>query len=107
MATKHKSSKAKAPQKANAKTVKKAAKPPAKPSKQKTKPAAKTSAKLSRPAPAKAKAVAKAKGKIPPVSAAKAGARSTNVRVPSKQSAGAMAALEAGIKLMYAGDYGK
>ena len=111
MATKHKSSKAKAPQKAKAKAVKKPARPSTKPSKQKTKPAAKSSAKLSSPAPAKAKAVGKARVRKPTAlskSAAKVGAaRSTTVRVPSKQSAGAMTALEAGIKLMYAGDYGK
>jgi len=106
MATKHKSSKAKAPDKAKSKPVKRASKPPSKPSKQKAKPAVKPSAKLSRPAPSKAKAVAKAvKGKKP--AAAKVGARSTNVRVPSQQFAGAVAALESGIKLMYAEDYAK
>jgi tetratricopeptide (TPR) repeat protein len=105
MATKHKSSKAKAPQKAKSKPIEKSSKTPSKPSKQKAKSAVKPSAKLSRPAP-KAKAVAKAvKGKKP--AAAKIGARSTNVREPSKQFAGAVAALESGIKLMYAEDYGK
>src|SRR5947207_806611 len=102
MATKHKSSKAKAPQKAKPKPVKKLAKPSVKPSKQKTKSAAKPSAKLSRPAAAKAKAVVRGKKPV-----AKVGARSTNVRVPTKQYAAAGAALESGIKLMYAEDYGK
>jgi tetratricopeptide (TPR) repeat protein len=110
MATKHKSSKAKAPQKAKAKPVKKSASHSVKPSKQKIKSAAKSSAKLTRPAPAKAKTVTKAKGKKPAAlskSGARVGARSTNVRVPSQQFAGAVTALEAGIKLMYAEDYGK
>jgi len=108
MATKHKSSKAKTPVKAKPKSVKKPVKPSVKSSKQKVTSVAKPSAKLSRPSPAKAKAVAK--GKKPAVSskaAAKIGARSTNVRIPSKQFAGAVAALESGIKLMYAEDYGK
>jgi tetratricopeptide (TPR) repeat protein len=106
MATKHKSSKAKAPEKAKGKPIKRSSKPPSKPLKQKAKPAVKPSAKLSRPAPSKAKAVAKTvKGKKPAV--AKVGARSTNVRLPSKQFAGAVAALESGIKLMYAEDYAK
>jgi tetratricopeptide (TPR) repeat protein len=109
MATKHKSTKAKASRNAKAKPVKELAKAPSKPSKQTTKPVAKNSAKLSRPAPVKAKAVAKATGKktSQSKSATKVGARSTNVRVPSKQFAGAVTALEAGIKLMYAEDYGK
>lgn len=110
MATKHKSSKAKAPKKAKPKPVQKKAKAPVKSSKQKKNPAPKPSAKVSKPAPAKAKAVAKgqkpkpaAKSKV----ASKLGARSTNVRVPSRQFAGAVAALESGIKLMYSEDYGK
>jgi tetratricopeptide (TPR) repeat protein len=95
MATKHKSSKAKAPQK----TTAKASKAPAKSSKQ--------TAKVSRPSSSKAKTVAKsAKSKpLPAKVPAKASARGPTV--PSKQFSGAVAALEAGIKLMYAEDYGK
>jgi tetratricopeptide (TPR) repeat protein len=108
MATKNKSSKAKTPQKAKSKPVKKLAKPPVKSSKQKVTSVAKRSAKLSKPSPAKAKAAAK--GKKPAAlskAAAKVGARSTNVRIPSRQFAGAVSALESGIKLMYAEDYAK
>ena len=111
MATKHKSSKAKTSKPAKAKPVKKAAKPRPKPSKAKAK--AKTKAKVKAPVKslkaAKTKKVKPVKGKKPTASkaAAKVGARSTNVRVPSKQFAGAVAALEAGIKLMYSEEYGK
>lgn len=108
MATKHKSSQAKAPQKAKPKPVQKKAKAPVKPSKQKVKAVPKPPAKVSKPAPAKAKSVDR--GKKPTAaskSAPKVGARSTNVRVPSRQFAGAVTALELGIKLMYAEDYGK
>jgi tetratricopeptide (TPR) repeat protein len=99
MATKHKSSKAKPPKKATPSAVKKAAKAPAKPTKQK--------AKVSKPAPSKAKTVTKvAKGTK--LSASKSAAKvAAPVRVPSKQHTGAVTALEAGIKLMYAEDYGK
>jgi tetratricopeptide (TPR) repeat protein len=93
MATKHKSSKAKAPKKAVSKTVKKPAKAPAKPSKEKVK--------------AKAKAVTKV-ARVTKLSASKSAAKvAPPVRVPSKQFVGAVSALEAGIKLMYAEDYGK
>ena len=109
MATKHKSSKAKAAKKAKSKPIKKRTKPPVKSSKQKVKRAAKPAAKRSKPAAAKAKRVVR-KGKKTAAgskAAAKVGARSTNVRVPSKQFAGAVAALESGIKLMYSEDYSK
>lgn len=108
MATKHKSSKAKAPQKAKPKPVKKPARQPAKPSKHKANSSPKPSAKLSGPSSAKAKDAGKLKKPAAgSKSAAKIGNRSTNIRVPSKQFAGAVAALESGIKLMYAEDYGK
>ena len=91
MATKHKSSKSKAPKKAVSKAVKKPVKASAKPSKEK----------------AKAKVVAKVP-KGTKLSASKSAAKvAAPVRVPSKQFAGAVSALEAGIKLMYAEDYGK
>ena len=113
MAKKHKSSKVKTPLKAKSKPVKKTAKSPVKPSKQKPKSVVKPAAKLARPAPAKAKKVVGkvVKGKkplAPSKSAAKISARSSNVRVPAKQYAGAaVTALESGIKLMYAEEYGK
>jgi tetratricopeptide (TPR) repeat protein len=91
MATKHKSSHAKAPKKPTSKAVKKPAKAAAKPPKQKvnTKAAAKVT-------------------KVTKLSAAKSAAKvAAPVRVPSKQFAGAVSALEAGIKLMYAEDYSK
>jgi tetratricopeptide (TPR) repeat protein len=47
------------------------------------------------------KPTGKAPGKLPPKVAVR------QVRVPSKQFSGAVAALEAGIKLMYSEDYGK
>jgi tetratricopeptide (TPR) repeat protein len=97
MATKHKSSKAKTPKKSTPKPVKKTSKPAAKPLKTKAKPAAK---------PAKTAVKAPAKGKRSSL-ASKPSAKAQPVRVPSKQFAGAVTALEAGIKLMYAEDYGK
>ena len=109
MATKHKSSKAKASQKAKPKPVKKPGKSPVKSSKQKAKPASKASVKKV-PGRGHAKAKAAAKGKkrsLVSKPAAKVGARSTNVRLPSRQFAGAVSALESGIKLMYAEEYGK
>jgi tetratricopeptide (TPR) repeat protein len=95
MATKHKSSKAKSPKKASSKPVKKTAKPAPKPSKIKAK------------APAKAKVAPKAKPGKKPVSSSKAAAKAPPVRVPSKQFAGAVSALESGIKLMYGEEYSK
>jgi len=105
MATKSKSSKTKAkkvkPSPAK-KSVKAKAKPAAKPA---SKPASKSASK-----PNKTKPIAKGKkpGKKPGsvgVSASKVTAKPAPVRVPSKQFAGAVAALESGIKLMYAEDY--
>ena len=61
-------------------------------------------------APARSpKPVAKSKGKVKPVIPSKAHPRLAPApeRVPSKQFSGAVAALEAGIKLMYAEDYAK
>jgi tetratricopeptide (TPR) repeat protein len=100
MATKHKSSKAKTPKKANPKPVKKPTKAPAKPLKAKAKAPVKTP-KLVKP-PAKAAT----KGKRPAI-APRVNKTQPAVRVPSKQFAGAVSALEAGIKLMYAEDYAK
>ena len=93
MATKHKSSKAKTPKKAAAKPAKKPVKPPK---------SSKQTAKLTRPAAVKGKTAAKA---VKP--AATKPVVKEVVRVPSKQFTGAVAALEAGIKLMYAEDYAK
>lgn len=100
MATKHKPSKVKNAPKAKAPAVKKVVKKAVKPSKPTSKAA------VVKPDP---KALAKekpvSKGKKPGASAKPA--PKTNIRVPSKQFAGAVAALEAGIKLMYSEDYGK
>jgi tetratricopeptide (TPR) repeat protein len=100
MATKHKPSKAKSAPKAKAKAVKKVVKKAVTPSKPKVKA-------VSKPAPKASAAKAKpaVKGKKP--GAVVKPAPKTNVRIPSKQFAGAVAALEAGIKLMYSEDYGK
>jgi tetratricopeptide (TPR) repeat protein len=59
-----------------------------------------------RPAKAKGKAAAPVKSKSPPPKA-QPKAPPKIERVPSKQFTGAVAALEAGIKLMYAEDYAK
>jgi tetratricopeptide (TPR) repeat protein len=101
MATKHKPPKSKSAKKAPPKPAKKAVKKVVKPSKQKPKSTTKATPK---PSAAKIKPVAKGKKSA---AAPKAATRSTPVRVPSKQFAGAVSALEAGIKLMYSEDYGK
>jgi tetratricopeptide (TPR) repeat protein len=106
MATKHKSSKAKTSKMSTPKLAKKPSKPAAKSLKTKGKNAPK-------PAKAPAKAVVKAapkalaKGKKSAVGTKAPTKTQPAVRVPSKQFAGAVAALEVGIKLMYAEDYGK
>jgi tetratricopeptide (TPR) repeat protein len=106
MATKHKPPKSKSPKKAQPKPAKKVVKKAVKPSNQKAKPTPKAAA----PKASAAKTKPAVKGKKPAASAkaaTKVGARSTNIRVPSKQFAGAVSALEAGIKLMYSEDYAK
>jgi tetratricopeptide (TPR) repeat protein len=105
MATKHKPAKSKSPKKAQPKPAKKVVKKAVKPSKPKTKPTPKVASKAS--AANVKPAVKGKKTAAAPKAAAKVGARSTNIRVPSKQFAGAVSALEAGIKLMYSEDYSK
>lgn len=102
MATKHKPPKSKSPKKAHPKPAKNAAKKAVKPSKPKAKSTAKTAPKV---APAKTKPVAK--GKKAAAATKTAAKAAVQVRVPSKQFAGAVTALEAGIKLMYSEDYTK
>jgi tetratricopeptide (TPR) repeat protein len=101
MATKHKPLKSKSAKKAPQKPAKNAAKKAIKPSKQKPRSTTKAA-----PKPAAAKIKPAAKGNKS-AAAAKPATRSTPIRVPSKQFAGAVSALEAGIKLMYSEDYSK
>lgn len=86
--------------KASKSSKKKSAKPKSTPKSIKTKPRkAATPVKASKPA-------GKARSSGPRKPAA-SDVRAREVRVPSKQFTGAVAALEAGIKLMYSEDYGK